>query len=219
MYDSVFKLNQNERLVYLQDTKEIINGELQGDMSCPVLVITCEYDHFITPFGNDEIKMFCKNSTFVYVSEAEYMYQSFKSKILLKVFESFLNDKDYDEIRGIEQIEIRDDLKFEKRIAKRWNLEEEYRVILKQKDVELNCTMEDISYGGCFLKTIGNSPFPFEDIDNMDYELYFVKDNFSTDVLILDVENGIRCLFLKTCFYSYKNVLMLIDRLKGTHTI
>lgn len=117
LFKAMLNLDENSQQRYIHNTSRLIKiDEIQGQVKCPTLILTGEYDNFTTPYENYLMAQKIPGSEFVLIKNGDHLSQLEKRPVLIDLYQQFLLGSALDEIEQIHYLTGKKYLPFDQQL-------------------------------------------------------------------------------------------------------
>lgn len=212
-YKNMMGLSPNDKQRYIDNTQRLLrlNG-VHGTPKCEALVLTGEFDNFTTPYENFLMSQKIPQSTFILINESDHLANLEKRDAVIASYQIFLKGYDLNLLEGIQVMNSDHMDQRERRLDKRYALENRHIFLRDSKQQSFKAELKDISYHGC---KIGLDKEQREKIDRSKYlhlELPELE-GLGLTAHILNESDDLHCIFRRGDFGQGQELELYLGQL------
>ena len=199
-YKNMMNLDDNCKQRYKDNTNRLLHlKEVLGEVKCPTLVFTGEYDNFTTPYENFLISKKIPGSEFLLIKNGDHLANLEHRDLVIDVYRTFMQEKSLKELEGIEYLTGTYMEERDRRLEPRYIPKVQTAHIIDGKEHKMTCRVVDISNHGCQLEI---DPLELEKLDSRHYVHIKLDDNPELDLIayFLTKDRLARCIFRRSEF-------------------
>ncbi len=214
---TMLTLSPPEKEKYLVNTERLLRLDgLPGRPACPTLVVTAEYDNFLTPNDNYQVARRLEEYTFVILADADHLAPSLVPRTLVQMYLAFLDGEPLSDIPGVRYTEssAKQTLSpvdgFDRRLYPRWEVSNELGAhFYNTSDKKFRVRVIDINYDGCLISPVEAA---IDELLASGDEYFFELDGqeIVLPVCAFASQQGVRCVFLKSSTTTFRKFLAFL---------
>lgn len=185
-YNQLLGLNEEEKECYVQNISRLLEEDKLGSgPSCPLLVVTGEYDNFTTAYEGHLMIQKCRQGTLAIIKSSDHLVGHEKQTQMINTLKTFFDGDDLNAVRGLKVWERPEFPVSSRRLHPRWKVGQEVELAVELESGEskvIGAVIDEVSVEGCRLKLTKTS-----DLEIYKGQVLHLKVpiwDFSTELLV-----------------------------------